>query len=155
MQKSADRRRITCNRFFFTRNNIINEQSEFFRGLSENSEHEGPDPARPITTLLRCLYLWECVSDCHTAFIGDWFLQATLITVGFGSFWGVTLARSACPREGCQNWSPSNNSGMARRIVTKFDVSLATKYRCTSILCGYTYPIHAGVRMSGPTRPDL
>ena len=41
-------------------------KSEFFRALSENLRMS--DPARPITTLLRSLYLQNYASDLHAVF---------------------------------------------------------------------------------------
>ena len=46
------------------------------------------DPARPMDTLLRGLYLRDCGSDFHTVLTRDRSIQATLNTVGLGSFGG-------------------------------------------------------------------
>ena len=38
--------------------------------------------------------------------------------------------RKRVPREGCQNWPLSYNSGIARAILTKYGVCLETKLQC-------------------------
>ena len=43
-------------------------RNEFFRGLSKKSEYGPGGPARPITTLLRSLYLQNYASDLHVVF---------------------------------------------------------------------------------------
>ena len=47
---------------------LVNERSEFFRGLPEKSEYERPIPAGPMPTLLRGLYLRDYGSDFHAVF---------------------------------------------------------------------------------------
>ena len=78
-----------------------------------------------MPTLLGGLYLRDFGSDYHTVSQWDRSIQATLITVGFGSFEGVTLTRAS--------WRVSklaaklHNSEMAWPIMTKFCVFLETK----------------------------
>ena len=54
---------VYCYRQFTDK--VVNERSEFFRGLSDKSEYE-----RPMATLLRGLCLRDRGSDFHTVFTG-------------------------------------------------------------------------------------
>ena len=79
---------------------IINDRSEFFRGLSEKSEYERPSPAQPgpahADAFERLTYISETVNLISIrSSKGDRSIQAVLITVGLGSF-GGSLAGSAC-----------------------------------------------------------
>ena len=81
---------------------MINGQSEFFRGLSEKFEYERPDPTRPGP----CRRFWEAyISETVDPITirssqGDRSVQATLITVGFGSSGGHPGRYSACRVKG-------------------------------------------------------
>ena len=87
--------------------------------ITDKSEHE---PPTGLVTLLKSLYLRNYTSELHAVFTVGW-THSIKIATKLDSLGGRPGGQRV-PREGCQNYPLSYNSGMAGTIVAKFSVWL-------------------------------